>query len=43
VEIVLTILALVFLLNLDAGMFCPVLYIVGSLVLLGTALFSNQP
>jgi hypothetical protein len=35
--ILLTILALVFLLNLNVGMFWPVLLIVGGLVLLGTA------
>jgi cation transport ATPase len=38
VGILLTILALVFLLNLDVGLFWPVLLIVGGLVLLGTAL-----
>jgi cation transport ATPase len=41
VGILLTILALVFLLNLDIGLFWPVLLIVGGLVLLGTALLPN--
>jgi hypothetical protein len=38
VGILLTILAVVFLLNLDVGLFWPVLLIVGGLTLLGTAL-----
>lgn len=38
VGILLTILAFVFLFNLDAGLFWPVLLIVGGLVLLGTVL-----
>ena len=37
IGVLLTILALVFLLNLDVGLFWPVLLIVGGLVLLGTA------
>jgi hypothetical protein len=39
IGILLTILTLVFLLNLNVGLFWPVLLIVGGLVLLGTALF----
>jgi hypothetical protein len=43
VGILLTVLALVFLLNLEVGLFWPILLIAGGLALLGTALFSKEP
>ncbi len=43
VGILLTILAFVFLFNLDTGLVWPVLLIVGGLVLLGMALFTKEP
>lgn len=41
VGVLLTLLSLVFLLNLDIGLFWPVLLIIGGLVLLGTTLLQN--